>query len=144
MENQEVQALIERLRKYSEQEYNAHNNYIAEDLKDAADLLEQKAFERKRGHWIGGYYQENGQFFYRKPYCSVCGSEHDGVTPYCEKCNVIKLAGGGEGEPSLFLEASEVDAELDSDVNIKAMIDKREVIPLSIVNRYNDMARRKP
>ena len=41
MENWEVQDLIERLRTYSEQEYNAHNNCIAEDLKDAADLLEQ-------------------------------------------------------------------------------------------------------
>ena len=31
--------LIERLRQYSEEEYGAHNNYIAEDLKDAADIL---------------------------------------------------------------------------------------------------------
>ena len=38
------------------------------------------------GHWIGGYYQQNGRWYYQKPHCSVCGHEHDGATPYCEQC----------------------------------------------------------
>lgn len=38
------------------------------------------------GYWIGGYYQRNGRWYYEKLHCSVCGHEHDGVTPYCEQC----------------------------------------------------------
>jgi hypothetical protein len=38
------------------------------------------------GHWIGGYFQRNGCWYYMKPYCSICGHRHDGVTPYCEQC----------------------------------------------------------
>lgn len=39
MEKQELQGLIDRLQRYSEQEYN--NNCIAEDLKVVAALLQQ-------------------------------------------------------------------------------------------------------
>ena len=43
----------------------------------------------QHGRWIGGYQQKNGQWFYEKPYCSVCGAKHDGVAPFCEKCGSI-------------------------------------------------------
>ena len=65
-------------------------------------------------------------------------------TPYCDKCEYIALAGGGESKPSHYQEAGEISSEHDSAANIKAMIDKGEVIPLRIVNWYNAMARRKP
>ena len=65
-------------------------------------------------------------------------------TPYCEKCSFIALAGGGESKPSHYQEAGEISPDQDSAANIKAMIDKGEVIPLRIVNWYNAMARRKP
>ena len=65
-------------------------------------------------------------------------------TPYCEKCCFIALAGGGESKPSHYQEADEISPEQDCAANIKAMIDKWEVIPLRLVNWYNAVARRKP
>ena len=56
--NLDLLQLIERLRKYSEQEYNAHNNYIAEDLRDAADLLMQLVEEVKES-----LYEQEGILF---------------------------------------------------------------------------------
>lgn len=44
------------------------------------------AVEVAHGRWIGGYYQQGGEWFYKKPVCSECGHEHDGATTYCENC----------------------------------------------------------
>lgn len=45
---EQVEELVGQLRKYSEEEYAQHNNFIAEDLADAAEILskfvEAKAF----------------------------------------------------------------------------------------------------
>lgn len=41
MSNDDIQELVDRLKKYVVQAYNAHDTYIAEDLNDAARLISE-------------------------------------------------------------------------------------------------------
>lgn len=85
----EVQELIERLRKYSEQEYNAHNNCIAEDLMDAANLLEQliapsdDAKSVAHGRWLRVESKTSEAMEYE---CSLCGRRNPKKEKYCPEC----------------------------------------------------------
>ena len=68
------------------------SGYIEEFIDDCPTI---EAEPVKHGRWFGGYQQENGEWFYEKPYCSVCGAKHSGKTPFCGNCGA-KMDGGAE------------------------------------------------
>lgn len=47
-----IQELVNALKKYAEQAYAQHDNYIAEDLQEAARLLEINKWNLKEGEAV--------------------------------------------------------------------------------------------
>lgn len=115
-------------------------SFAVNDVRDEGEGLEDALDDEFIGGQIIGPLTKRGAEE-SKYDCKHCAFAE---TPYCEKCDYIALAGGGEGKPSHFLEAGEIEPGVDCASNIKGMIDKWDVIPLRVVNRYNSMARRKP